>query len=310
MFIKQQERLRRLSQNNSNKSPNQPLINEPLEKFRFLNFWISDLFSKTICVLCFSKLKARRSKYQSRAKLPWTHSGKVWTQTKFIWHSFGAVLPRDSPCDTATFVTRQLSVHCPKPLDFHTQTTKLCRGRRSCAAIMAKFAKIFNLWALELGQKQKATCSIACLTGRARTGRGSARPARGRLAPRTRAVPSPINVSKGLSRWNRTPRAPPKPRITGVRREKRAPPPAIPAQARPSWPPPFCWTLASPKPLNRSPVKPWSFSKLAPRHCLTGEAIPPSPDFGLPPPRVDRTNQWVSDQFLALIASLASPGPP
>jgi hypothetical protein len=30
--------LRRLSQNNSNESPNQPLIYEPLEKFRFLNF--------------------------------------------------------------------------------------------------------------------------------------------------------------------------------------------------------------------------------------------------------------------------------
>ena len=115
-------------------------------------------------------------------------------------NSFGMVLaqvlPRDSPCDTATFVTRQLSVHCPKPLDFHTQTTKLCRGRRSCAAIMAKFAKIFNLWALELGQKQKATCSIACLTGRARTGRGSARPARGLPALCACAVPSPINAYK------------------------------------------------------------------------------------------------------------------
>jgi hypothetical protein len=53
-------------------------------------------------------------------------------------------------------VTRQLSVHYPKPLDFHTQTTKLCRGSKSCAAIMPKFAKIFNLWVLELGQKQKS----------------------------------------------------------------------------------------------------------------------------------------------------------
>jgi hypothetical protein len=30
--------LRKLSQNNSNKFPNQPLNHEPLEKFRFLNF--------------------------------------------------------------------------------------------------------------------------------------------------------------------------------------------------------------------------------------------------------------------------------
>jgi hypothetical protein len=106
------------------------------------------------------------------------------------------------PCDTATFVTRQLSVHCPKSLDFYTQTTKLYRGSKSCAVIMPKFAKIFNLWALELGQKQKGTCSIACLTGRARTGRGSARPVRGRPALRACAVPSPINASRGISRWH------------------------------------------------------------------------------------------------------------
>jgi len=77
------------------KFPNQPLNHEPLEKFRFLNFWNSDLFPKINCVLCFSKLKTRRSKYQSCAKFPWTRPGKVWTQTKFIWHGFGAVWPRD-----------------------------------------------------------------------------------------------------------------------------------------------------------------------------------------------------------------------
>jgi hypothetical protein len=117
--------------------------------------------------------------------------------TLLTWFNLGT-----QPCDTATFVTRQLSVHFPKPLDFHTQTTKLCRGSKSCAAIMPNFAKIFNLWALELRQKQKATCSIACLTGRARTGRDSARPARGRPAPRACASPSPINASRGLSRWH------------------------------------------------------------------------------------------------------------
>jgi hypothetical protein len=116
--------------------------------------------------------------------------------TPLAWFYLGT-----QPCDTATFLTRQLSVHCPKPLDFHTQTTKLCRGSKSCAVIMPKFAKIFNLCALELGQKQKATCSIACLTGRARTGRGSVRPARGLPAPRACALPSPINASRDLSRW-------------------------------------------------------------------------------------------------------------
>jgi hypothetical protein len=164
-----------------------------IQKFSNLNF---SPLSKINLVLSFLELNSNKSKHKSCAKFPWTRPGKVWTQTNFIWHGFGAVLPRDSPCDTVTFVTRQLSVHCPKPLDFHTQTTKLCRGSKSCAVIMPKFAKIFNLWAHELGQKQKATCSIACLTGRARTGRGSACPTRGRPAPRACVVPSPINASK------------------------------------------------------------------------------------------------------------------
>jgi hypothetical protein len=104
-----------------------------IQKFSNLNF---SPLSKIHLVLSFSELKSNKSKHQSCAKFPWTHPGKVWTQTNFIWHGFGAILPWDSPCDTATFVTRQLSVDCPKPLDFHTQTTKLCRGanlvQRSC----------------------------------------------------------------------------------------------------------------------------------------------------------------------------------
>jgi hypothetical protein len=58
-------------------------------------FWNSEPFPKINCVLCFSKLKTRKSKYQSCAKFPWTRSGKFWTQTKFIWHGFGAVWPWD-----------------------------------------------------------------------------------------------------------------------------------------------------------------------------------------------------------------------
>jgi hypothetical protein len=123
-------------------------------------------------------------------------------------------------------VTRQLSVHCPKSLDFHTQTTKLCRGSKSCAAIMPKFTKIFNLWALELGQKQKATCSIACMTGGARTGRGSARPARGRPALRACVVPSPINASRALAVGTAHPAPRPSQRSPefAVKSEHRRPP--------------------------------------------------------------------------------------
>jgi hypothetical protein len=117
--------------------------------------------------------------------------------TPLAWFYLGT-----QPCDTANFVTRQLSVHCPKLLDFHTQTTKLCWGSKSCAVIMPKFAKIFNLWVLELGQKQKDTCSIACLTGRAQTSCGSACPTCGRPALCACAVTSPINASRGLSHWH------------------------------------------------------------------------------------------------------------
>jgi hypothetical protein len=171
---------------------------------------------------------------------------------------------------------------------------------------MPKFAKIFNLWALELGQKQKAMCSIASLTGRARTGHGSARPARGRPALRACVVPSPINASRGLSHWHlhtpslaraRDHRSSPWKASTAARH--LCPSSAIVASL-------FCWTPASPQPLDRFPVKPWSFSKLEPRHCLIGEAVSPSPDFGLPSPRVDRANQWVFFQFLAPTSYLAS----
>jgi hypothetical protein len=170
-----------------------------IQKLKNLNF---SPFPKINRVLYFSKLKSNKSKYQSGAKFPWTHCGKGWKPLSPVWHTLGMVLPRDSTlwhfhlCDMTTLYT------LPQTLNFHTQTTKLCQGSKSCAVIMPKFAKMFNLWALELGQKQKATCSIGCLTSRARTSRDSARPARGCPSPRACALPSPINASKGLSRWH------------------------------------------------------------------------------------------------------------
>jgi hypothetical protein len=118
---------------------------------------------------------------------------------------------------------------------------------------MPKYAKIFNLWALELGQKQRATCSIACLTGRARTGRGSARPARGRPAPRICTSPSPINASRGLSRWHS--RTQSLARARGHRSSlwkasttarHHCPSTAVVTS-------PFCWTQPRPSPWTASP---------------------------------------------------------
>jgi hypothetical protein len=155
---------------------------------------------------------------------------------------------------------------------------------------MPKYAKIFNLWALELGQKQRATCSNACLTDRART--GTARPpTRGRPAPCVCTSPSPINASRGLSCWHSCTQS-----LTWAR-DRRSSPWEASTTAHHHYPSttvvasPFCWTPASPQPLDRFPVKPWSFSKLEPRHCLIREADSPSPDFGHPPPCVNRANQ-------------------
>jgi hypothetical protein len=90
--------------------------------------------------------------------------------------------------------------------------------------------------ALKMTRLSEATCSIVCLTGRARTGRGSARPARGRPASCVCTSPSPISAPEALAVCTHAPRAPLEPEITGVHRGKRAPPPAITAQARPLWP--------------------------------------------------------------------------
>jgi hypothetical protein len=171
---------------------------------------------------------------------------------------------------------------------------------------MPKYAKISNLWAFELGQKQRATCSTPCKAGRARTGCGNARPARGRLAPRVCTSPSPISASRGLSRWHSHTQSPAR------ARDHRSSPWKASTTARHLHPSsavvasPFCWPLASPQPLDRFPVKPWRSSKLESRHCLTGEADSPSPDFGRLPPRVGREIRWAILQFLAPLSFLTS----
>jgi hypothetical protein len=57
-------------------------------------------------------------------------------------------------------------------------------------------------WHLKTTRPSDTTRSITCLTGRVQTGCGSARPARGRLAPRAFVSPSPISTPRGLSRMH------------------------------------------------------------------------------------------------------------
>jgi hypothetical protein len=120
---------------------------------------------------------------------------------------------------------------------------------------MPKYAKISNLWAFKLEQKQRATCSTSCQAGRAWTGCGSARPARGRPAPRVCASPSPINASRGLSHLHSRTQSP------AQARDHRSSPWKASTTVRHHCPStavvasPFCWPPASPQPLDRFPVK-------------------------------------------------------
>jgi hypothetical protein len=80
-----------------------------------------------------------------------------------------------------------------------------------------------------------ATRSMACLTGRARTGRGSTHPhARLPHPARLRLAPA-YKCPNALAVFTCAPKAPPEPVITGVRHERQAPPPATTARARPPW---------------------------------------------------------------------------
>jgi hypothetical protein len=60
---------------------------------------------------------------------------------------------------------------------------------------------------------------------------------------------------EALAIGTHAPRASPEPEVTGARREKQAPPPAITARARPSWPAPSVEPQPRPSPWTASP---WS----------------------------------------------------
>jgi hypothetical protein len=60
---------------------------------------------------------------------------------------------------------------------------------------------------------------------------------------------------EALAVCTRAPKAPPEPEITGIRRGKQSPPPAITAQARPLWPAPSVDPQPRPSPWTASP---WS----------------------------------------------------
>jgi hypothetical protein len=105
-------------------------------------------------VLYFPKLKSTKPKYESGAKLPWTHLGEIWEQNSAVWHNLGRDLPRDSTLWHWHIVEATTLCPWPEIARLHAQTTEYSRENKSYTAIWPKFAKICAPSALELGQKQ------------------------------------------------------------------------------------------------------------------------------------------------------------
>jgi hypothetical protein len=135
------------------KSPNQPLNQGPMGKFRILNF--RTLFQRSIAFSVFQNSKPR----SPNIKVVPNFLEHALEKFELKPNSFGMVLaPFDlgtRQSDTGTLVTLQLSVPSLKPRNVHTQKTKHCQGNKSFTVILPKFAKICAQSAIELGHKQR-----------------------------------------------------------------------------------------------------------------------------------------------------------
>jgi hypothetical protein len=139
----------------SPKSPNQPLNQGPIRKFRIQNSEFQNPFSRSNAFPVFQNSKPK--------------SPNIKVVPNFLEHAlekfelkqklFGTVLAPfvlgTRPSDTSTLLTLQLSVPGLKPRDIHIQTTKHSQGNKYFTVILPKFAKICALYTLEFGQKQR-----------------------------------------------------------------------------------------------------------------------------------------------------------
>jgi hypothetical protein len=137
----------------SPKSPNQPLNQGPMGKFRILNF--RTLFQRSIAFSIFQNSKPR----SPNIKVVPNFLEHALEKFELKPNSFGMVLAQFNigtrHSDTGTLVTLQLPIPSLKPRDVHTQKTKQCQGSKSFTVILPKFVKICTQSALELGQKQR-----------------------------------------------------------------------------------------------------------------------------------------------------------
>jgi hypothetical protein len=155
---------------------------------------------------------------------------------------------------------------------------------RSYKEIMAIIAKICSQWAPENDHTQR--CPVLDVVPR--------RPS----AHWRSSAHTPSTCQSGHRLRLPTPIKPPQTRNTPLRTCPHCPDPALsssehssPAQATRASATAASHSrrhLASPEPLNSFPVKSWSFFKRESRPCLTEAAGSPSPNFGRPPPHVDR----------------------
>jgi hypothetical protein len=137
------------------KSPNQPLNQGPMGKFRILNSKFQNPFSRSNAFPVFQNLKPKSTNIKVVPNFLEHALDKFELKQKSFGTTLAPFVLGTRLSDTGTLVTLQLSVPSLKPCDVHTQTTKLSQGNKSLTTILPKFAKICAQSALELGQKQR-----------------------------------------------------------------------------------------------------------------------------------------------------------
>jgi hypothetical protein len=186
------------------KSPNQPLNQGPLGKFRILNSEFQNAFSRSNAFPVFQNLKPK--------------SPNIETVPNFLEHalekfelkpkSFGTVLApfvlETRISDTGTLVTLQLCDPSLKPHNIHTQTTKHSQGNKSFTVILPKFVKIYAQIGIRTRAEATVPCVRPCLTrpvhAHSRTRAPQCTPARARWSTTARAPCRAYKAAPGLGR--------------------------------------------------------------------------------------------------------------
>jgi hypothetical protein len=123
-------------------SPNQPLNQGPMGKFRIQNSEFQNPFSRPNAFSIFQNSKPR----SPNIKVVPNFLEHALEKFELKPNSFGTALApfdlRTRQSDTGTLVTLQLSVPSLKPRDIHTQKTKHYQGNKSITEILPKFTKI------------------------------------------------------------------------------------------------------------------------------------------------------------------------